>query len=589
VSRPDGHATGALALHATYPGGVEATYILRPGRRTIGAHPDCDVVLPIPEVSRRHARIVIAGAATIEDLGSKNGTFLNGRRIDAPLPLNRGDTLRIGTIELRVGLLDEEDVQLAIGGIGGPRGAYPDPGSTAAAAGDLDRWLRTIVLLSSPTMRPHSPREQLKLLMEGLSAAGVALISKDSETPTVTATVGAFDLGTLTPLLEGDAPTAAGEQGMVIASSRGSLILAAAFESAPPTGARSVLEIASGLVSDREPLQEQKATSGKRELQLPGNHVRGGSRAMNALYAEIRQLSRGTLPVLITGETGTGKEHVARALHLSSSRAAEPFAAINCTAIPSELLEAELFGIREGVATGVRARTGAMERAGKGTVFLDEIGDMPLALQGKLLRVLQESEVHPVGADRAVPLRARVLTATNRTVDELLGNGSFRRDLYFRVAGCVLEVPSLRSRRRDIPELVAVFARRAAEEIGVFLGGVSVAALEEIVADPWPGNVRELEQCVRHLVYLCPPGQPIGVDLVRRVRPQRSLVDPESIEGAEDLTLARHVECLERRLIQAALDRTSGNQTRAAALLGISRQGLAMKMERLGISANDVN
>jgi len=306
---------------------------------------------------------------------------------------------------------------------------------------------------------------------------------------------------------------------------------------------------------------------------------------MASLYGQMRPLVQGDLPILILGETGVGKEILAQTLHASSPRRDGPFVAINCAAIPADLLEAEMFGIGKGVATGVVERKGKFQLAEGGTLLLDEIGDMPLPLQAKLLRALQEKEVHPVGG-RPVPVDIRVVAATNSDLLKRIEDGRFRRDLYYRVAGYALRVPPLRERREDIPVLVEELVRTFAHETGKSIRGVTVKALQALVDYPWPGNVRELEHEVRRLVYLCPSGQAIDSMMLSEhiVAPQPSPRPAEGEGESTTLQLEERVGELEARLIRQALARAGGNRTQAAKLLGISRNGLAIKMERLGIA-----
>jgi two-component system response regulator PilR (NtrC family) len=300
---------------------------------------------------------------------------------------------------------------------------------------------------------------------------------------------------------------------------------------------------------------------------------------MRELYADIRGLAATDLPVLFLGETGVGKEQLAQALHASSPRRGGPFVAVNCAAIPADLLEAEMFGIGRGVATGVAERPGRFALAHTGTLFLDEIGDMPPALQAKLLRAVEGREVQPVGS---APLRVdvRVVSATNADLDLKIEAGQFRRDLYYRVAGFVLRVPSLRERREDIPELARRLLAAAAREAGRPSPALTAEALGAIVAYDWPGNVRELEHEARRLAYLC-GGRPVETAMLSA---QVLVSGAAPVVAAGSLTLERHLEELERRLVRAALDRARGRRSTAARILGVSRNGLTMKMERLGLA-----
>ena len=304
---------------------------------------------------------------------------------------------------------------------------------------------------------------------------------------------------------------------------------------------------------------------------------------MQQVYAQLERVRAAEFPVLVLGETGTGKEHLVRLLHDASPRAGGPFVAINCAAIPADLLEAEMFGIGRGVATGVSERRGRFLEADGGTLFLDEIGELPLPLQAKLLRVLERREVQPVGV-RPVPFGARIVAATNVDLLARTERGEFRSDLYYRVSGFVVEVPPLRRRREDIGPLIELFLGRFASEAGVWVSGITVRAFELLTGYGWPGNVRELENEVRRLAYVCPDGQPIeSTMLSERIR---SAAPPEEPEG--DLDLAANIARLEARLVILALQRAQGEQKAAAKLLGISRNGLAAKLRRLAIDVRSL-
>jgi Nif-specific regulatory protein len=319
-------------------------------------------------------------------------------------------------------------------------------------------------------------------------------------------------------------------------------------------------------------------------LAFPHGHVVGHSEAFLRVYEQLRQLLQGDIPVLICGETGVGKEHVARLLHDSSSRAEHPFVAVNCAAIPEELLESELFGIRSGVATGVTERKGKFEVAKGGTIVLDEIGEMPLGLQAKLLRVIQEMEVHPLGARHPVSVDVRIVSMCNAALQKLVKEGKFRRDLYYRIAGFTLEVPALRNRQADIPLLVEHFMRLYASETEKVIHGISVKALHMLSQARWPGNVRELSHEVRRLVYLCRENQIIDSSMLSPEVLAPAIEDYlDDLDSNNGLNLEQRTEELERRLITLALARTKNNRTNAAKLLGISRNGLAMKVDRLGV------
>ncbi len=316
-------------------------------------------------------------------------------------------------------------------------------------------------------------------------------------------------------------------------------------------------------------------------LVFPPGYLLLRSPAMAALYRQMGPLVRTNLPVLILGETGVGKELVARALHASGGLRAGAFVAVNCAAIPAELLEAEMFGIGKGVATGVAARQGKFQLAAQGTLLLDEIGEMEPALQAKLLRALQEKEICPLGG-RPQKVDARIVAATNADLRQRIEAGHFRRDLYYRLAGTVLEVPALRQIRDEVPTLVEHFLRAFCAETGREVRGVTVKALDLLTACSWPGNVRQLENEVRRLVYQASPGQ--AIDSLALSPEIRTAGEPAAAAIPLDpLTLGPRLRELEVCLLREALKRSGGNQSQAARLLGITRNGLAKKIKRFGI------
>jgi two-component system response regulator HydG len=296
-------------------------------------------------------------------------------------------------------------------------------------------------------------------------------------------------------------------------------------------------------------------------------------------YAEdlLHRYAGHDLPVLITGETGSGKEVAARLLHQVSPRSAEPFVAVNCAAIPSELLESEIFGHEKGAFTGARQRhLGYAERAGAGILFLDEIGDMPPMLQAKLLRLIEDGSFHRVGGEAAIPFRARIVAATHRRLVDGSGSPEFRDDLYFRLAVLPVEIPPLRKRREDIPWLMDRFLENAAGRTGARIRGASALAVEAALAHDWPGNVRELRNRVERAVALATNEWIMPGDLF----PEQFA--ESTVEDFVSLSVAR--EAAEKRQIERALERTVGQISKAANLLGISRTTLWEKMTRFGLA-----
>lgn len=309
-------------------------------------------------------------------------------------------------------------------------------------------------------------------------------------------------------------------------------------------------------------------------------HALGVSPAMQELEALLKRYSGTDLPVLITGETGVGKEVAARHLHALSKRDDEPFMAVNCAAIPAELLESEIFGHEKGAFTGAAKRhLGYAERATTGTLFLDEIGDMPPALQAKILRLIEDRSFHRIGGEDAIPFRARIVTATHRDLSDRTATPPFREDLYFRIAVLTAHIPPLRERPEDIPWLTDLLLGQAAARHDKEIRGVSTHAEEFALMHHWPGNVRELRNRLERAVALSGGEWLMPGDLF----PDKA--DAGST-GAGFRPLSEIRDAAERRQIERALAETSGHVQDAARLLGISRTTLWEKMTRLGIRAD---
>lgn len=312
----------------------------------------------------------------------------------------------------------------------------------------------------------------------------------------------------------------------------------------------------------------------------------GNSPAMQPVFDTIRILGPRRSTVLIQGETGTGKEMVARALHAASTRAAGPLVSVNCTALPDTLLEAELFGHTRGAFTGaMQARTGRFEQAQRGTIFLDEIGDLPFEVQAKLLRVLQERECQRLGSGETVKLDVRVVAATNAELEHRIERGKFREDLYYRLNVVPIHIPPLRDRRQDIPLLVDHFLEKICRAEGLPLKRVFAETIDALQHYGWPGNVRQLENTVERAIILSGEREtlyPADFSLPRTAGPVSTAPapDPAAVpEAGMDLQLT--VQKLERSLIEQALRRTNGNKSQAADMLGMKRTTLTAKMKVL--------
>jgi two-component system, NtrC family, response regulator AtoC len=308
--------------------------------------------------------------------------------------------------------------------------------------------------------------------------------------------------------------------------------------------------------------------------------ILGRSQSMQALFQLLETVARSNSTILITGETGTGKEIVARAIHHNSPRRSHRFVALNCSAIPETLLEAELFGHVRGAFTGaVGARQGRFEQAHRGTLFLDEVGTMSPGLQMKLLRALQEREFERVGDSNTVKVDVRVIAATNSDLTKMVSEGTFREDLYYRLNVIPVRLPPLRDRRDDIPVLVRHFLEKFAPGTPMQL---SQGAMRALMAYQWPGNVRQLENAIERAVALSGERREIDVkDLPAETQPVGRTTAAPSVEFPEGgLDMPRYLATLERDLIRRALERTAGNRNKAADLLGLKRTTLVEKLRR---------
>ena len=341
----------------------------------------------------------------------------------------------------------------------------------------------------------------------------------------------------------------------------------------------------------KEEEQEQERETEKKT----GGQLLGESPAMQEVFRTIGRLSRSDVSVLITGETGSGKEVVARALHQNSPRANGPFVAINTAAIPAELLESELFGHERGSFTGAHSRReGRFEEAGGGTLFLDEIGDMPLALQTRLLRVLAEGDFYRVGGRDLLRADVRIIAATHQNLEIKVREGSFREDLYHRLNVIHIALPPLRLRSEDIGMLARRFLAQVADELGLEEKSFRPETISILEGLPWPGNVRQLQNLCRQLCVMSPGEQIFPEDVPREIVGQQAGRDPtdqwpdllskwarsELSAGGTDLVGRAQAE-LERVLIECALEQTGGQRQKAAELLGLGRNTLTRKIQKI--------
>jgi two-component system, NtrC family, nitrogen regulation response regulator NtrX len=332
-------------------------------------------------------------------------------------------------------------------------------------------------------------------------------------------------------------------------------------------------------------LKLQRLESENRQLrQRLGKHeIVWNGEAMRRVMAQLERVAASETRVCILGETGTGKELIARTIHERSSRATGSFVTLNCAAVPAELIESELFGHEKGSFTGASARhIGKFEQADRGTIFLDEIGDMPLTMQAKLLRVLEEGEVERIGGDKPIPVNVRVVVATHRNLEARVREERFRQDLFHRIYVFPLNLPPLRDRREDIPALVQHFAEQVCEQNSWKPVPFSPQAMETLQSYAWPGNVRELRNMVERLMLIATEGQ-VELSTVLMALPRNSASGPATSPSAGSGPLSDRVQSFEREVILDELKRSRHNMSLAAKNLGLERSHLYKKAEQLGI------
>ncbi len=377
---------------------------------------------------------------------------------------------------------------------------------------------------------------------------------------------------------------AVNKKGKIFSSRDEKLAQALVDEISVPLQKKQQLE---NLRQEHEHLEQQNVQLWKEvEGQFSTQNLMGNSLPMQRLVRVIDQIRDSSVDVLITGENGTGKELVAKAIHFSSPRARQPFVAINCAAIPDNLIESELFGIGRGTATGVDARIGKFEQAHKGTLFLDEIGDLGLKAQAKVLRVLQERVVEPVGDRKPIPINIRVVAATNTNLEEAIQNGAFREDLYYRLKVVHIQTPSLREIPADIPLLANYFLDQHCKDVDKPRKKLASSAMRRLVECDWPGNMRQLSNEMKRLAVM-----------VRAVTINEDALDLGIKRAAKKATMAESLERkslpeilgeLEEQIIKDALQACQFNQVRTAEQLGISRQGLIKKINRYHIRVKEL-
>ena len=513
----------------------------------VGRAGDATFVAEDDRVSRRHLRIACRdGALYARDLGSRNGTTLNGRRLVEERALAPGDELAAGPVVITVcgrrralQVVDEGELFARLGAEVERAKRFKRPLAVVGLTvrGPAIACREAVLRIASRLRRidligEYAPTEYLVLLPETALASAV-------------------------PLAEGLAQRAREVEGVESSARAAGL---------PESGDAPDALIVAALGGEDQPV----AASAEETI------VVAADPATAAVFELARRAARSSVTVLVVGETGAGKELIAAELHRASDRAAGPYIRINCASLPETLLESELFGHERGAFTGAeRRRIGYVERASGGTLLLDEIGELPLAMQAKLLRVLEERRLTRVGGTEQIVVDVRFIASTNRELEREIARGNFREDLYYRLSAITLAVPPLRDRPREVPALAERFARIAATQAGRSpprLGAGFLAALRRY---PWPGNVRELKNVIERAVILAEVDE-----LTIEQLPERFAALADAPSKPARGPIREQVDELERRALAQALREANGNRTHAAKRLGISRRALIYKLKK---------
>ena len=555
---------------------------LEMGRNLIGSDTSCHVCLPNTTVSRQHAALVVEEERVeLVDLGSTNGTLVRSQRIDRSF-LQPGDVFVIGRV---VVLLEEVEADDLEAGIVLPRIGVDPSGKITVDLEDL-REMREATDSFTPLDRfalDHLPRllDRLRSASEHHEVAqriGYALFET---MPVISVEIVEISTRERGILYSAERPADEANLPQWIESKSGRCLVRACFhnrragEHYQPVvdSAALLLALAEG---NQGPLAPPViATDAAERPQPPTVDPK-----VRKIYDQADRIARGDVGVLICGESGTGKEVLAGFVHAASQRSDKSFVAINCASLPRDLLEAELFGVEKGVATGVEARPGKFEAADGGTIFLDEIGDMAAETQAKILRVLQEQQVYRIGGNTPRPANARVVAATNRPIHQMIASGTFRNDLYHRIATWEVELPALRHRRGDIPNLAAHFLSQEARRLGIRVRGISRAALRSLRRYNWPGNIRQLRNEISRAVLFLENKELLDT---ARLSP---LISGSGDSGGST-SLAEILENVERDEILTALELFNGDTQATADHLRMSRPTLYRRIKSLGIQLDE--
>ncbi len=597
------------------------------GSWVLGASTECDIPVRARGVSRRHLKLTAeAGGLAFEDLGSTNGTFLNGEPAKRG-PFKEGAVIQIGECTLVLADTKTEALMRPAETASLPVITTVELKLPAQARGGEAAWQLPAVKLAEfmeQAARAADSSSAMRgicgLFAESLECGAAKCFRRENSHISLQAVHGDFPDDVISPslvsacvhlpnptILDLDGKVEGGLMGLcmpvflddvrfvflgVIPSSEQPLRRRFEALLATPVMLKFLLRWLHEVERNRELVHDLasqvRALKSARDLGPAGAEPILGSSPALMRAVEIADLAApAEIPVLLMGATGTGKELFARRIHFRSPRGGKPFVAVNCSSIPDTLIESELFGAEKGAFTGSdRKRRGLFEEAAGGTIFLDEIGDLPLAVQPKLLRVLEEKMIYPLGSAKSLPVDVRILSASNRDLRVMAKEGKFRDDLYYRLAGLVVELPPLSLREDDVKILARAFLERANRELGRAVGGFEEEALEELSRHAWPGNVRELLGAVRRLV-LTAKGPLITASQVNWALKGERHAREDGSPSAWSLDWPSAKEAFEAEYFSRRLKAKKGSISALAKELGLSRPSLYEKLKKLGINASE--
>jgi DNA-binding NtrC family response regulator/pSer/pThr/pTyr-binding forkhead associated (FHA) protein len=599
------------------------------GSTLIGSQDGCDICLPYTGVAQEHARVSYDGEELrIEDLGSRRGVLVRGRRVrDASLETL--DEIRLGTVTLLVEELAERSRTGKAGTVRDPAVAEPARGPRGPLTPEI--MLEHLSNISDWVLADVESRTPLESLVGQLlhDCGGGALfllhgeLAEEPGIKFVSVTDSAW-LGAGEELLvqvharldaelaaeqdDGEPVVAAEREGTFAGTLGGAaswigfhtfraversyqlLVALPRFEEedwSPALSLRSLGHLlVLGLVHHvgwYEPILPGRKA--QKELTLDPALVVGESEAMKAVLEQLRLAVEGDIHLLLRGEPGSGLPLIARSLHLSSARREGPFITASCSGAQPGAIEIDLFGAEVAGKEGPVRRHGKLALADGGTLLLEGVDELPETLQGRLLRFLGSGEIEPVGTGQRLAVDVRLVAAAKEPLEPLVGRDLFRVDLAYQLSRFSIDVPPLRERREDLPLLIQSYVNRFCHETGKRMRGITVKAMSALLAYDFPGNLEELENIARQLVYLCPAGQPLDLSLLPEKVRLSTIQSAARVDSTSDLDLDRLVGATERAAIREALRRCHGNKSQAARLLGLSRNGLALKMQRRGLTA----